>query len=152
METKQYRAAGGVVVQQGLVPELALDQPYVLLLDRPSRNEVRLPKGHIDAGESAQEAALRETAEESGYIDLDVLADLGKQVVAYDYKGAHYVRHERYFLMRLRSVTQGPRSEHDAGQFIVRWASLSGAADQLTYEAEQEWVQRAITALQSLAP
>ena len=85
MEVRQYRAAGGVVLQQGVVPDLDPRQPYLLVLDRPSRNEVRLPKGHIDHGESAAEAALRETVEEAGYTDLEIVADLGEQIVEFDY-------------------------------------------------------------------
>jgi 8-oxo-dGTP pyrophosphatase MutT (NUDIX family) len=151
MQSKQYRAAGGVVLQEGMIPELDQERIYVLLLDRPSRDEVRLPKGHIDEGESAQEAALRETVEESGYANLEVLSDLGDQLVEYDYKGTHYIRAERYFLFRLRSLAQLPRSETDAKQFSVRWAPLDEASDLLTYSAEQQWVERAKLALKTLA-
>jgi len=62
-----YVAAGGVVIHEG----------QVLLLDRPGRGEVRLPKGHVEPGEEPAEAALREVREEAGYADLAILADLG---------------------------------------------------------------------------
>lgn len=151
MQSKEYRAAGGVVLQRGIISGLDADQYYVLLLDRPSRNEVRLPKGHIDDGESAQEAALRETAEESGYADLEVLSDLGEQTVEYDYRGVHYIRAERYFLFRLGSTAQRSRTETDARQFSVRWAPIDEAAHQLTYAAEQRWIERALLLLKTLA-
>ncbi|MFN2114867.1 MAG: NUDIX domain-containing protein, partial [Anaerolineae bacterium] len=81
----RYAAAGGVVVDGG----------RVLLLDRPSRGEVRLPKGHIEPDESSADAALRETAEESGYGDLRIEADLGNQLVSFEYEGQRYLRDER---------------------------------------------------------
>jgi 8-oxo-dGTP pyrophosphatase MutT (NUDIX family) len=150
MQSKQYRAAGGVVLQRGIIPGLNAERHYVLLLDRPSRDEVRLPKGHIDDGESAQEAAVRETVEESGYADLEVLSDLGEQRVEYDYKGIHYIRAERYFLFRLGSQTQLPRTDTDAKQFSVRWAPIDEAAHELTYAAEKQWIERALLSLKTL--
>ncbi len=80
MALKQYAAAGGVVIDDG----------RMLLLDRPLRREVRLPKGHIDPGETAAQAALRETAEESGYDDLEIMSDLGSQVVKFNFQGKIY--------------------------------------------------------------
>jgi 8-oxo-dGTP pyrophosphatase MutT (NUDIX family) len=149
MAVKQYVAAGGVVVQQGIVAGLDPARRYLLVLDRPTRDEVRLPKGHIDDGESARAAALRETAEEAGYTDLELLGDLGSQLVEYDYQGHHYIRHERYFLMALRSSAQIERNESDARQFQVRWIPVEEAAAQLTYPAEQYWAERAIECLRS---
>ena len=134
MKTKKYTAAGGVVIHQN----------QMLLLDRPSRNEVRLPKGHIDPGESAEMTALRETTEEAGYSDLEIMADLGSQIVEFEYKGHHYVRTEHYYLMQLASEAQEPRNAKDAADFVVAWTPLSEVVDKLTFAAEQQTAQKAI--------
>lgn len=137
---KRYDAAGGVIC----VGEA------MLLLDRPGRGEVRLPKGHIEAGESAEETALRETAEETGYVELEIAADLGSSLVEFDYDGRHYMRNEHYFLMRLAGDGQAVRPPKDAEQFVVCWTPLAEAADVLTYAAEQEVARRAIAAYRVL--
>ena len=136
MGTKQYIAAGGVVIDEG----------RMLLLDRPLRREVRLPKGHIDPGETAAQAALRETAEESGYADLQILEDLGVQVVKFNFQGNDFVRTEHYFLMRLASPRTTPRSRKDEAQFTPIWLPLAEAVHRLTFDAEQQFAQRAIEA------
>lgn len=136
MGKKNYTAAGGVVIHDG----------KMLLLDRPTRGEIRLPKGHIEAGETPMEAALRETEEESGYADLEVVTDLGSQVVEFVYKGNEVMRVEHYFLMRLRSDWQVPRNAQDHGQFRPLWLPIEDAPSQLTYAAEQETARRAIAA------
>jgi 8-oxo-dGTP pyrophosphatase MutT (NUDIX family) len=132
MRAIRYQAAGGVVV----------DGDRVLVLRRPSRDEVRLPKGHIKKRESRAEAALREVTEESGYADLEILADLGHLVVEFDDQGEHVVRDEYYFLMRLLSERQTEREEQEF-QFIPDWVSWDEALFALTYQAEREWVRRA---------
>lgn len=130
-----YRAAGGVVVHQG----------KVLLLDRPSRGEVRLPKGHVEEGESPAETASREVREETGYAHLDVVADLGTQQVQFLdlFRERQVTRDERYFLMRLRDEQQVERDEHEH-QFIPIWVPVSDAVARLTFETEGEFVRRAL--------
>ena len=117
------------------------------MLDRPSRGEVRLPKGHIEEDESPDVAALRETAEEAGYDDLEIVADLGNQIVEFDYKGHHYVRDEHYYLMRLRSDRRCARDPKDAAQFVVRWAPVESVLEELTFQAEQDAARKALDAL-----
>lgn len=134
MKTTTYISAGGVVI----------DQERVLLLDRPARGEVRLPKGHVEADEEIEDAALRETVEESGFGDLSIVAALGSQVVEFDFAEKHVVRTEHYFLMRLNSFFQLQRNAKDEEQFHVLWASLEDAPKLLTYAAEQEVTLRAI--------
>ena len=136
MGSVDYVAAGGVIIQDG----------QMLLLDRPRRGEIRLPKGHVDPGETNEETALRETAEETGYIDLEIVEDLGERIVEYDSEGRHYRRVEHYFLMRLFSDHQEPRSPKDEAQFRPFWVPMAEAVTALTYLAEQETAQRAITA------
>ena len=137
MRALRYQAAGGVVV----------DGDRVLVLLRPSRDEVRLPKGHIKAGEESLQAALREVTEESGYADLAVTADLGHQVVAFDYRDAHVVRDEYYYLMRLAGPRQVARSSKEV-QFEPVWMDWREAAQALTYAAEREWLRRARAAVE----
>ncbi|MFX1355577.1 MAG: NUDIX domain-containing protein [Promethearchaeota archaeon] len=132
MKALHYTAAGGVVV----------DIDRVLILRRPDRDEVRLPKGHVEKGESARETSLREVMEESGYADLGIIADLGHQTVEFDYKGKHVIRDERYFLMRLRSSRRIER-EPQEHQFLPDWLTWDKALSELTFEAEREWVRRA---------
>ena len=147
MKTIRYAAAGGIVAQRDLLPHLPAAKTYLLLLDRPSRAEVRLPKGHIDPGETAEEAALRETCEETGFCDLRILADLGRRTVEFDFKGARYIRADHYFLMQLLSARQTPRPPDDAKQFQVIWAPFADAGRRLTFEVEQLFVKDAVTAL-----
>lgn len=144
MAIKKYQAAGGVVFQKGQILDLDADSAYVLLLSRPGRNEIRLPKGHIDPGEDAPTAALRETAEEAGFTDLEILADLGNRTVEFDYKDDHYVRDEHYFLMNLRSAAQRERPAHDAQQFQPLWVELEKAEELLTFGPEKAVVRMAI--------
>lgn len=136
IEIQRYATGGGVVIYQ----------QQMLLLDRPARQEVRLPKGHIDPGETPIVTALRETQEESGYADLQVLADLGSQVVTFQHHGQQYIRTEFYFLMTLQSKAQVARPTEDASQFQTIWLPLAEAVAALTFEAEKNIARKAIEA------
>jgi 8-oxo-dGTP pyrophosphatase MutT (NUDIX family) len=142
MSIKTYTAAGGVL----------LDPPgeQVLLLIRPSRDEVRLPKGHVEAEESVRETALREVSEESGFDDLEILSDLGEQLVVFPLEENIIKRTEYFYLMRARTLHRHPRPQLDAAQFVTHWASWQEAREHLTFDAEREWLSRAHQALETL--
>ncbi len=127
-----YWSAGGVLVAG----------ERVLLLVRAAPAEIRLPKGHIDPGESAAETALREVEEESGYGHLEIVRDLGSQEVRFVLDGRPVHRHERYFLLRpaggVPTMVSPPES-----QFTPAWVGWAEAEEQLTFEAEKEWLRRA---------
>jgi 8-oxo-dGTP pyrophosphatase MutT (NUDIX family) len=118
----------------------------VLLLLRPKRPgpdnnpEVRLPKGHLEPGESTEQAALREVREEAGLLHLEIVASLGHQTVEFDWDGQHIIREEFYFLMTLPPDAECHRPE---GQFERMWLPWEHAARRLSFEAEREWVKRA---------
>lgn len=135
MRKHHYKAAGGILVHNG----------KVLLLDRPSRKEVRLPKGHIEEGESAAEAALREVREESGYRNLRIVADLGVQRVSFfdPYRRREVMRDEHYFLMCLQDVQITYRREKEH-QFRPVWVPITDAVGRLSYQSEQQFVERAV--------
>lgn len=129
-----YRAAGGVVTDP--------TGTYVLLLIRPARDEVRLPKGHIEPDESVEAAALREVSEESGYDDLEIIAPLGQQLVAFTMGSYAVQRTEIFYLMQARSRRQILRPQEDE-QFFPIWVTWDEAPTHLTFEVEQEWLRRA---------
>lgn len=130
--TERYTAAGGVIARD----------ERVLVLRWPSRDEVRLPKGHLEPDETVREAALREASEETGYLDLDIVADLGTQRVAFEDRGRHVVRTERYFLMTLPECRVDARGRGEA-KFDPVWLGWDEALGMLTFEAEREWLRRA---------
>jgi 8-oxo-dGTP pyrophosphatase MutT (NUDIX family) len=139
MTARSYDAAGGVVFD-------ALGR--VLVLDRPSRFEVRLPKGHVDPGETALEAACREVAEEAGFAVAEVLADLGDTEVRYTYRDDDITRREHYFAFSVVDAPTVARRLKDAWQFQVRWLERDEAVPALTYDSERQWVLRAVAAFE----
>lgn len=138
LPVREYASAGGVVVDATGARVLALLRPKRLGPDE--RPEVRLPKGHIEPGESRAQTAVREVGEEAGLSNLELLADLGHQIVEFDWKGHHYVRDESSFLMRLPPGTLPDPPEK---QFRTLWLKWEEALARLTFEAEREWIRRA---------
>ena len=141
MDVRRYQAAGGVV--------LAGDRVLVLL--RPARGEVRLPKGKVEGDETPESTALREVTEETGFADLEIVEDLGFVVNEYDMleidgSKIHVIRDERYFLMRLTSPARVERPQEDEEEFTVDMRAPDEALRTLTYEGEREWVRRALAA------
>lgn len=139
----RYLAAGGIVTHNG----------HILVLRRPGRGEVRLPKGHVEHGETAVETALRETGEESGYTNLAVRADLGTRTVEFTQPdGRHVIRTERYFLLALADdpgeMAPLPEEGTYECQFEPLWLPWDEALAALTFEAEREWVRLARSKLQ----
>jgi len=144
MRIKEYKVAGGVVLD---------DAGRVLLLERTVEregkpfHEVRLPKGKLDPGETDEQAALREVGEESGYWELEIIADLGAAHTEFDKPQWRVVRNDHYFLMRLTS-------DHAAGQqmdpgseealFEPIWVDdLAAAEKRLTFDSEKQFARRA---------
>jgi 8-oxo-dGTP pyrophosphatase MutT (NUDIX family) len=136
--TRHYTSAGGVVI--------TADGLRVLVLRRPGRQgpddrpEVRLPKGHVEAGESLHQAARREVQEEAGLAAAEIVASLGHQRVEFDLEAVHVIRDEHYYLM---AVPAGTLPQGAEAQFEPLWLSWEDALRQLSFEAEREWLRRA---------
>ena len=147
-EPRHHQTAGGIVVN-------ARGEFLVLVRDvvREGKivHEVRLPKGHIDPGETDEVAAKREVLEESGYGATEIVADLGTARSFFHFRDEDHVRDERYFLMRLtEDVREAPQPTHpDEALFEPQWLSPTDAVAALTYDSEQDFAQRAVATLGS---
>lgn len=143
--TETEFSAGGVVVR----PNADVASGWECVLIVPTRRAadgssvVALPKGHPDAGESAQEAALREIREEAG-VAAEIREDLGDVRYFYQRKGRRIAKVVRFFLCDYRD---GDVERHDHEVERAWWAPLPEAMDALSYEGERDMAGRALRAL-----
>jgi 8-oxo-dGTP pyrophosphatase MutT (NUDIX family) len=117
------RAAGGVVWRSG--PGNSVE--YVVV-HRPAYDDWTFPKGKVDPGETEEEAALREVAEETG-MRCRLLRPLGTTSYL-DRKGRAKVVY--YYLMKAVSGRFTPNTEIDE----VRWLTVGPASELLTYKRD----------------
>jgi 8-oxo-dGTP pyrophosphatase MutT (NUDIX family) len=143
--TREF-SAGGLVYRRGA------NGLEVLLAGRRIAPEGPLlwiiPKGHLEPGESAEAAALREVREETG-IDAVLERPLGEITYHFGRRDSggdpeRVFKRVRFFLMRARG---GRFSDRDAEMDEVRWVPLAAAAGTLAYENERALVRRAGTLL-----
>jgi 8-oxo-dGTP pyrophosphatase MutT (NUDIX family) len=131
-------SAGGVVVRDGEV--------IVIVPTRRGAQGQRvlgLPKGHVDPGETSEQAATREVREEAG-VDADLVEKLGDVRYFYQRDGQRIFKMVRFYLFDYRS---GTLEDHDDEVEEARWMPLQEAARALSYRGEREMVQRALSAI-----
>jgi 8-oxo-dGTP diphosphatase len=118
--TEQVRAAGGVVARDGLIA----------LVHRPRYDDWTLPKGKLDAGESFEEAALREIEEETG-----LRARLVRELPETHYEVRGRPKVVRYWLMEVES-DPGFVANDEVDE--LRWLEPAEASALLTYERDRD--------------
>jgi len=137
-------SAGGLVVDRtGDTPKVAL----IGRLDRRGRLLWSLPKGHLEDGESAEDAAIREVEEETG-IRGRVVAALGTidyWFVAEDRRIHKTVHH--YLL----EAAGGELSDADLEVDEVAWVPLGELKARLAYAGERRLAETAAGLLADIA-
>jgi ADP-ribose pyrophosphatase YjhB (NUDIX family) len=129
-------SAGGLVVdRRGPVARAALIARH----DRRGRLVWSLPKGHVEDGETPEDAAIREVEEETG-IRGSVLAPLG--VIDFWFVAEQRRVHKTVHHYLLDAVG-GELSDADIEVVEVAWVPLEDVAAQLAYADERRLVAKA---------
>lgn len=128
----------------GLVFEDRPDGRWVVLISRRSAAGAlhwTLPKGRLEDGETHEEAALREVAEETGFA-CSITEPLGTIDYWFVWRPdkVRYHKFVHYFLMAYRGPADAPRDD-EAEE--VAWLPLEDALQRLTHANERDLVARA---------
>lgn len=137
-QTISEYSAGGVVYRS---TESGHD---IVAVKRGRHTDWSLPKGHIEPGETREQAALREVKEETG-LDAKIVCPLDEVVYFYRRPSEGLVRKTVYhYLMQAAPGDLGqPNWEVDE----VRWVPITEAHTLLTYKNDWEIVNKAKEAL-----
>ena len=106
-----------------------------------------LPKGHIDHGETALDAATREVREETG-LGVELIEKLGDVKYVYRFRGKTIFKVVSFFLFRhsggeIDQITPEMRVEVDR----AHWIPLADSKAKLSYPGEREMVIKALEIL-----
>ena len=136
-------SAGGVLVRR-------LRGRWMVAAIRPAGRPPglwALPKGQIDEGESGEQTALREVAEETGASGRS-LGKLGDVRYWFNWEGERIFKVVSFFLVRYESGKLGeipPAFRHEVEE--VRWLPLDDAPSTLAYQGERKMAARALAVL-----
>jgi 8-oxo-dGTP pyrophosphatase MutT (NUDIX family) len=133
LRTVHETSAGGLVIDGIDGPKDGQVAALIGRLDRRGRMLWSLPKGHIEQGETAEQTAIREVAEETG-IQGSVLAALGSIDYWFVTEGRRVHKTVHHYLMRFLG---GELSDEDVEVSEVAWVPLKELPSRLAYADER---------------
>lgn len=128
-DDRQRRAASPVVA-------------VIARLNRAGRVEWCLPKGHPEAGETLEQAAVREIEEETG-IHGEILAALGSIDYWFSADGYRIHKHVHHFLLRATGGRLSVDGDPDAEAIDVAWVPLAEVGARLAFPNERRIAEQA---------
>lgn len=130
-------SAGGVVFRRSSLGTIEV------LLIQDSYGNWGFPKGHIEEGESRQEAALRECREETGLSELEVVGEVATSDWYFRAAGDLVHKYCDYFAMVADpNATARPQTAEGIQRCV--WLSLAEAEDKVTYVNARDVLRRAV--------
>lgn len=129
-ERRREHSAGGVLLEDGRV---------LLIQMRNLKGEEvwTFPKGHLDPGETAEQAAVREIHEETGWT-CEITSPLCTASYSFFRGDAPVDKDVRWFLVRRTGGDGVPRTPDEVLQ--MKWLTLAEAKKELTYPSDLELV------------
>jgi len=140
-KVRQEHSSGGAVIsfRDGV--------PHVAMIATRNATRWGLPKGAVTAGETSEQAALREVQEETGLI-ADIVHPL--DTIEYFFRAGDAIIRKRvdFYLMLFAGGTLTPQlSEVDDAQ----WIELSEAIRRASFDSERKLLEDAQREMTSLA-
>ena len=127
-------SAGGVVFRR------ERGAPLFLLI-RDSYANWGFPKGHLENGERAEDAAVREVREETGLDELTLRGMIETIDWHFRFRGRliHKVCH--FYLMETTQATTAP--QHAEGITACQWSAFGEATEAISYANARQVLRRA---------
>jgi ADP-ribose pyrophosphatase YjhB (NUDIX family) len=134
----------------GLVLDLSGPVPMGALIGRTNRRGRllwSLPKGHLEDGETAEQAAVREVEEETGIIG-EIIGELGTIDFWFVAEGRRIHKTVHHYLLR---ATGGELSDSDIEVTEVAWVPMPEIGNKLAYSDERDLLDEASRLLRRTA-
>jgi len=129
---EHQRSAGGVVAHEG----------RFLLIATAGGTRWQLPKGHIEPGESSEQAAVREVREETGVTGRVVAPLDGIDYWFAEGRARRIRKHVDYYLLTYQA---GSASDFDRREVDdARWFPAVEAVEKLTHANERRVAEQAL--------
>ncbi|HUD10686.1 MAG TPA: NUDIX domain-containing protein [Candidatus Saccharimonadales bacterium] len=130
---KKTYSAGGVVINS---------EGNVLVVNQ-NDDSWSLPKGHIDPGETPQDAAVREIKEESGISELELIDELGtyeRHRIGKDGKGydTSELKNIKFFLFKTNQLKLAPEDPQNPE---AQWIAPQKVAALLTHPKDKAFFE-----------
>lgn len=135
-------SAGGVVVRM-------VDGSPRFLLIRDGYGHWGFPKGHVERGERADAAALREVMEETGLRALALVGSIEAIEWHFRFRGALIHKRCEFFLMTTDSDATRPQKAE--GITACKWASADAAVELIGYENARAVLRHAAAMIEARA-
>lgn len=134
-------SAGGLVVDKETMRAVIIGR-------RSHRGRLlwSLPKGHVEEGETPEEAALREVFEETGLVGK-IEAELGVIDFWFSQEKVSIHKTVHHYLMWVQGGTLTPQEEEVDE---IAWVALDQVAKRLTHDDEKQLIAKARTLLADL--
>ena len=136
-------SAGGLVVDLTGSP---LRAAVIARLNRAGRVEWCLPKGHLESGETPEQAAVREIAEETGILGR-VVGSLGTIDYWFSAEGRRVHKHVHHYLLEATGGRLTVEGDPDQEAIDVAWVPLEELGNLLAFPNERKIAREATARL-----
>lgn len=133
MNSRLEHSAGGVVLRESSVL-------VIRVTNLQGKTVVTFPKGHIEPGETPEQAALREVHEETG-IEAQITRPLRETSYHFVKDGVLVRKRVTWFLMEPIGETDPARVPRTAETEEAYWVPLEDIEHQLSYPLDRELVK-----------